>query len=66
MEDKYTDSNGHDHVLCPLIDDFIEDIDCLENRAVADRELIERGMPEKYKQKKNWRGICIACKWHYY
>ncbi len=66
MEDKYTDSAGRDHVLCPLIDEYIEDITCLENRAVADREIIETVLPEKYKFKRNWRGLCVNCKWHNY
>lgn len=66
MDGKYTDSSGVDHVLCPLIDDYIEDIECLENRAVVDRELIEKSMPEKYKKKRAWRGVCANCQWHNY
>lgn len=66
MDGKYTDSDGRDYVFCPLIDDYIEDIECLENRAVVDRELIEKNMPEKYKKKQFWQSICADCQWHDY
>lgn len=53
-------------VMCPLVDEKIEDIDCIENRDVVDDMLIEDGMPSRFKQKENWRDICKKCKWHNY
>jgi len=57
----------NDHlILCPLVDEEIEDIDCIENRDIVDEMLSEKGMPLKFKQKKDWREICKNCKWHNY
>lgn len=57
---------GDGSVLCPLVDEMIEDIDCIENRDVVDGMIVESSLPDKYKQKENWRGICKNCKWHNY
>lgn len=54
------------HVLCPLVDEMIEDIDCIENRDVVDGMIVESSLPDKYKRKENWRKICQNCKWHNY
>jgi hypothetical protein len=43
-------------VKCPLADDWIEDIDCLENQGIADRCI-----PDRFKAKPNWKAICEAC-----
>ena len=53
-------------VMCPLVDEMIEDIDCIENADVADKMITEQNMPEKFKKKENWRDICKNCKWHNY
>lgn len=66
MDGKYTDSNGSDHVLCYLVDEYIEAFECIENSAVADREIIEKCLPNKYKAKRAWGELCVACKWHNY
>ena len=58
MNDRY--------VFCPLVDRKIEDIDCVENRDVVDGMIVESSLPEKYKKKKNWKGICKNCLWHEY
>lgn len=55
-----------DNVFCPLIDKNIEDIDCIENRDIADGMIIESNMPSKYKQKQDWKEICKKCKYHNY
>ena len=53
-------------VMCPLVDEKIEDIDCIENRDIVDDMLIEDGMPIKFKKKENWKEICKKCQWHNY
>nr|DAH61800.1 MAG TPA: putative integral membrane zinc-ribbon metal-binding protein [Caudoviricetes sp.] len=53
-------------VLCPLVDDAIEDVDCIENRDVVDGMIVEEALPDKYKQKCGWKEICKKCKWHNY
>lgn len=58
MDDRY--------VLCPLVDEKIEDIDCIENREVAGGNLVENGMPKRFLKKQNWKDICKKCKWHNY
>ncbi len=50
-------------VLCPLVDSNIEDIDCIENQDVVKHLVTEKSMPQKYKQKENWREICEQCKY---
>ena len=54
------------YVMCPLVDEMIEDIDCIENADVADKMITEQNMPEKFKKKEKWRDICKNCKWHNY
>ena len=51
-------------ILCPLVDDIIEDIECIENRDVVDEMITEESLPNKYKRKSNWKEICRKCKWH--
>lgn len=53
-------------ILCPLVDDIIEDIECIENRDVVDEMITEESLPNKYKRKSNWKEICKKCKWHNY
>lgn len=43
-------------VKCPLVDDFIEDIDCMENQGVKDSSI-----PARFKVKPDWKTICEAC-----
>lgn len=43
-------------VKCPLVDDWIEDIDCLENQ-----ETNEPSIPDRFKQKADWKAICKKC-----
>jgi hypothetical protein len=54
-------------VKCPLVDGTeIAAGDCIENRDIADGNLKEQHLPEKYKQHSDWKEICKNCKWHYY
>ena len=43
-------------VKCPLVDDWIGDIDCMENQGIADAAI-----PERFKKKPNWKDICEQC-----
>ena len=66
MSKKYVDSDGQDHVMCPLIEEYIEDIECIINRDVVDELLKERVMPKKFKKCEGWREVCNKCEWHNY
>lgn len=51
------DENGTaKEVLCPLVDDWIEDIDCLEYQGIA-----EWSIPARFKLKPRWKEICEHC-----
>ena len=50
-----------DKIFCPLVDEKIEPVDCMENR-----ETREESIPQKYKQKHDWKEICKKCKYHNY
>lgn len=53
-----------ENMLCPLCDEIIDNGDCFENCAVADKELKPDTMPQKFKQKDNWCEICLNCQYH--
>lgn len=56
------DENGiASQVKCPLVDRFIEDIDCLENIDTA-----ESSIPDEFKKKPGWQRICLNCPFRYY
>ena len=52
-----------DFMQCPLIDEIIHVDDCLENQAVANHEIIESSLPERFRKEDNWRDICLQCKY---
>ncbi len=56
VEDIPDDSGTAQKVKCPLVDDWIEDIDCLENQDIA-----EASIPARFKQKADWKNICRSC-----
>lgn len=43
-------------VKCPLVDDWTDPVDCMENQ-----EVIESSIPARFKLKPNWKKICEAC-----
>ena len=43
-------------VYCPLIDEMIEAIECLENQDIR-----AAFIPKKFKCKDNWQDICFKC-----
>lgn len=56
-----------DNVSCPLVGgEMIDAGDCIENRDIADGNIKERHLPDKFKVKTDWRSICKNCRWHYF
>lgn len=53
-------------IRCPLVNDWIEDIECIETRDVADEMFMESSLPERFRAKEDWRGICLKCPFHDY
>lgn len=53
-------------VKCPLADEMIENIDCIENADAVDGVLKMDKVPERFKKKADWATICKNCKWHNY
>lgn len=45
-------------IICPLVDGFIDVVDCMENRDTR-----EQNIPGKYKIKKDWKEICKNCEY---
>lgn len=43
-------------VKCPLVDDWIEPTDCMENH-----DLCDDSIQDCFKKKKNWKDICRQC-----
>lgn len=48
-------------VKCPLVDSFIEDIDCLENQDIS-----QNSIPGRFKVKPDWKEICESCPFRNY
>lgn len=55
-----------DNIYCPMIDDYIDIADCIENVDVVDGLIVESSLPQKYKKKKEWKDICKQCKYYDY
>ena len=55
-----------DFVMCPLVEEEIESIDCIENSDAVDGTLRKNSVPERFKGKPGWEEICKKCKWHGY
>ena len=53
-------------VKCPLVDEMVEDIDCIEYVDAVDGVVKMDKVPERFKKKADWKGICKNCKWHSY
>ena len=62
MNMEYNDENIVTEVFCPLVDEIIEDIDCIENRDIIDGCFKMSCLPKKYKAKENFKEICKQCK----
>lgn len=55
-----------DRIMCPLIEQEIESIDCIENADAVDGMIKKESVPSRFKAKANWEKICKNCKWHGY
>ena len=55
-----------DFVMCPLVEEESESIDCIENSDAVDGTLRKNSVPERFKEKPGWEEICKKCKWHDY
>ena len=53
-----------DKIGCPLTDGMIELMDCVVCSDTASGMLKEYCIPDKFKQKRNWRDICKNCIYH--
>lgn len=42
-------------VKCPLVDEMIEDIDCIENVDAVDGRLKADKLPDRFKKKDDWK-----------
>lgn len=51
-------------VFCPLADEAVEVINCIENRDIIDGFFDISCLPEKYTAKADFKEICKSCKWH--
>lgn len=54
----------NDTIKCPLVDDAIDIGDCVVYSDVVSGMLKEKCIPERFKEKKNWKDICKNCKYH--
>lgn len=55
-----------DRVMCSLIDDKIDPMECVDVVDCVLNPLFLNSLPEKYKAKENFKDICKQCKWHCY
>lgn len=53
-------------VMCPLVDEMINDIECIETADAVAGIILEQSVPDKFKNKENWKDICKKCRWHNY
>ena len=52
-------------IVCPLIDDEIDPIDCIENTDIIDGFISDVShIPDKFKVKPNYKEICKKCPNH--
>ncbi len=56
---------GNENRSCPLLDgETISFDDCVENCTIAEGYLKPDSLPEIARSKKNFREICLSCKYH--
>jgi hypothetical protein len=53
-----------DTIICPMINDLIEIADCVVYSDVTSGMLKDYCIPDKFKEKNNWRDICHRCNYH--
>ena len=52
--------------MCPLVEEMIENIDCIENSDAVDGLIKKSSVPDRFKRKPEWENICRECQWHNY
>ena len=57
---------NNDFVYCPLVNEKIQNIECITNTSCVDDMLNISNMPEKFRQKEDYKAVCQNCKWHNY
>lgn len=62
--DTTTYDSNYTKEICPLVDRIIDNGDCLISQLVSEEELKPSVLDESFRQKKNWREICLSCKHH--
>lgn len=48
-----------DMILCPLVDEMINCVTCMENC-----DTNEEALPDAFKSKEGWKDICDSCPYH--
>ncbi len=54
------------NVQCPLVDELIDNIDCIETSEAVKEILKVESVPDEFKKKPTWKEICKNCKYHNY
>jgi len=49
------------HVRCPLVNEWIEDVECMENQGLASAFI-----PARFKLREDWLDICRSCPFRNY
>lgn len=57
---KFIEELSDVSIQCPLVNEKISAIDCIENIDIANRLIKETALPKRFKVD-NWRAICLAC-----
>ena len=47
--------------MCPLIDEMLSAGDCVAVTDITDGFIKERVLQDRFKEKENWREICLSC-----
>ncbi len=48
-------------IKCPLAEEWIDPVDCMENQ-----EVVETSIPARFKAKPDWKKICSECPFRNY
>lgn len=51
-------------IQCPLVNGSIEDYECLEISDCADGLIKDEVIPDRFKEKDDWKDTCLKCPNH--
>lgn len=54
-----------DHIICPIVNEEISDVDCMEVWSASCRILKDDCIDEKFKSRPDWRSFCETCKYNF-